>query len=99
MNVRLYVHVESTPSGPTWWAESPELPGFSAAASSLSELSVRAKWAVVDILRDDFGEDLDDFEIFLLPTEASTGNPGSTENPETGRGPGVVVTEQALAPA
>lgn len=38
MRVRMKLHVELADAAPVWWAESPDLAGFTAAANDLAEL-------------------------------------------------------------
>lgn len=69
--------------GAAWWAESAELPGFSAVASSLAELRNRVLLAVADILEEQ-GRDIGDAELrFTLAPEA----------PATGAEPAEVTTK------
>lgn len=54
MRVELIIHLENTDAGETvWWAESPAVPGFSAAAPTLRELRDRATEALRDFLAPD----------------------------------------------
>jgi hypothetical protein len=43
------VHLERTDDGPSWWAVSEEVPGFSAAADTLTELRTRIRAALSDL--------------------------------------------------
>ncbi len=43
------VHLERTDDGPSWWAVSEEVPGFSAAAATLTELRTRISAALSDL--------------------------------------------------
>lgn len=74
MDVRLLVHLERVDGGTTWWAESPEVPGFSVAAGDLLEVQHRAKWALTDILAET-GDELGRIAVELVPTEPPTTNP------------------------
>jgi len=58
MSVRVVLHLERLPETdkPAWWAESPDVPGFSAAALSLYELRIMAERALRD-LATEAGED------------------------------------------
>jgi predicted RNase H-like HicB family nuclease len=54
MDIALQIHVEASEAGtPVWWAESPDLPGFTASADSLAELRT-----VVDEVLAEFGSEL-----------------------------------------
>lgn len=46
----MHFHVESSPEGAVWWAESPDVQGFTAAAPSLAELRDRCRDALNDIV-------------------------------------------------
>ena len=74
MNVTLLVHLEAVESGLVWWAESPEVPGFSVTSTTLRELQVRAKMAMADIAEDE-GWVLDGIRAELVEEPPSTGNP------------------------
>lgn len=50
--IELVIHIEAANGEAVWWAESPEVPGFSAAAPTLAELRTRATAALAE-LRDD----------------------------------------------
>lgn len=47
MNVHLLIHLDE---GPTWWAESDDVPGFNASAESLAELRRRCMAALSEIV-------------------------------------------------
>ena len=47
------MHLERTDDGPSWWAVSEEVPGFSAAAATLTELRARITAALCHL---GFGE-------------------------------------------
>jgi predicted RNase H-like HicB family nuclease len=49
MNVTVRIHLEQTEVGATWWAEVPEVPGFSALGTSLDELMARSRVALTEI--------------------------------------------------
>lgn len=46
MKATLLIHVEPSEDEIVWWAESTDLPGFSAAAESLADLRVSARAAI-----------------------------------------------------
>jgi predicted RNase H-like HicB family nuclease len=46
MTIRLVIHLEALPDRPVWWAESPDVPGFSATEDTLGKLLNRAQWAL-----------------------------------------------------
>ena len=49
--IDLVIHLETVNSHRVmWWADSPQVPGFSAAADSLSALRARAKEALAEVL-------------------------------------------------
>lgn len=54
MQVNLLIHLEATGGDPAcvWWAESPEMPGFSAAADHLPELLRQAQEAIDELVSD-----------------------------------------------
>lgn len=90
MDVRLLVHLERVGEDTTWWAESPEVPGFSVAADDLAEVQARAKWALADILAET-GHELGKVAVELVATEPLTTNPAhpdehkAEQNSGTGR--------------
>lgn len=49
MEIRLLIHLDE---GPTWWAESDDVPGFNASASSLAELRKRCMASLIEIVPD-----------------------------------------------
>jgi predicted RNase H-like HicB family nuclease len=49
MTTELIIHLEVADGEVVWWAESPDLPGFTAAGSSLSELRELATAAIEEI--------------------------------------------------
>ena len=51
MRVQLILHLEDN----SWWAETPEVPGFSAVESNLNTLLVTAGRAIIDILEEQRG--------------------------------------------
>jgi hypothetical protein len=53
VDVQVILHLELTPDlARLWWAESPEIPGFSATASSVPELTRLTIEALDDIARE-----------------------------------------------
>jgi hypothetical protein len=52
MTVTMHAYLEPTGTGETssWWSESPDVPGFYAAAEHLPELIIRSEAAVREIL-------------------------------------------------
>lgn len=80
--VELTIHLENSDGEIVWWAESPDVDGFSAAAPSLSELRSRS----VAALRDLVSPDLDVVERLV----------GADCGPGEGRG-ARVVTSQLVA--
>jgi predicted RNase H-like HicB family nuclease len=48
--VELVIHLEPAGEESVWWAESPDVEGFSAAAPTLAELRVQATAALRDIV-------------------------------------------------
>lgn len=52
MVVEMLIHLEAADGAAVWWAEVPELPGFSAAADTLAELRAQARAAIDEIVRD-----------------------------------------------
>jgi predicted RNase H-like HicB family nuclease len=46
----LIIHLEGGGGEVVWWSDSPDVPGFSAAAPSLAELRARATAALEEIL-------------------------------------------------
>lgn len=50
MNVELVIHLDSADDQAVWWAESDDVPGFSASADSLVELRRRAHAAIGEIV-------------------------------------------------
>jgi predicted RNase H-like HicB family nuclease len=98
--ISLLVHGEFLPDARkiAWWAESPDVPGFSAAADTLVELRELATETIRDIWTDK-NEDPETIELRweLLPPEPETEGPRVAEKGEQKTaGPPVV---EFLAPA
>lgn len=56
---RVIIHLENPSGGPgAWWAESPDLDGFTAAAPSLTELRVISERALREIVEEAGGDPL-----------------------------------------
>lgn len=87
MDVRLLVHLERQAGDGIWWAEAPQVPGFSVAADSLVELQGLAKWALADILREN-GDDTEPVNVTveLVANEPFTSNPAHRVAPESAGG-------------
>jgi hypothetical protein len=108
MDIRVLVHLEAVPGEArlVWWAESPDVPGFSALDDDLPGLMVRTEIALGDQLS---GEALM-LHYELVSDEASTDNPApETEFVKTGAdgldvprsnpGQDVAITARPLVPA
>ena len=72
--VQLHVHLERVDGHPCWWADSPDVPGFSATADSLPEVVSRATWAIHDIYAEE-GADVERVVTHLVGRRPDTGNP------------------------
>jgi predicted RNase H-like HicB family nuclease len=81
MEVTLLLRLESIEEEPhfVWWAESPELPGFSAAADHLPQLLVQAKDAVLEL-----HPDAQVRACLFAPAPAVGAEPVRTELPGSG---------------
>ncbi len=55
MDVHVLVHLDRADDDWVWWAESPEVPGFYAAESSLQALLIRAEWTLANVLAEQSG--------------------------------------------
>lgn len=74
-DILLCVHIEADDEGEIqWWAESSDVPGFSALADSLVELEAQAKIALYDIAEQE-GWTVGQVRSCLVPNEPLTGNP------------------------
>ncbi len=62
MAVRLLVHLEPFGGRKIWWAESPDIPGFSASDATLKDLLTRSSWTLADIA-EERGEDPSSVEL------------------------------------
>lgn len=49
MDVTVRIHHEQTDDGARWWAEVPELAGFSALGTSLDDIKTRSRIALTEI--------------------------------------------------
>lgn len=69
-----FVHAGEDMPRSAWWAESPNLPRFSAVAPSLAELRNRVLLAVADLMGER-GESMNDVELrySLAPVPPATG--------------------------
>lgn len=76
MAVIVRIHAELVEGSMTWWADSPSIDGFSAAADSLQELILRSSMAVEELAELD---EVDSGEIEWQLAEA----PVSSDNPST----------------
>lgn len=78
MTIRLLVHLEPAGDRQLWWAESPDLPGFSASDDTLRALLARANWALAEITEEHGDDPIVDVMYELVGTSGSD-NPGSAE--------------------
>ena len=81
MQIDLEVHIEATgdrDEPAVWWAETEQVPGFSASAPHLAELLERTEAALSDILGDEVA-----LKPNLTPVE-SADSPGSAGAPNGG---------------
>lgn len=82
MRARILVHLEASESGPVWWAESADFPGFSAAADTLVDLRRRATAALSE-LAEERGESLGSLqESLALDGDGSEGPEMPTPDPD-----------------
>lgn len=76
MNVTMHAYLEPTGTGETssWWSESPDVPGFYAAAEHLPELIIRSEVAVREIVAEQNPDEPVSFSWALMasapPSEA-----------------------------
>jgi hypothetical protein len=76
--VRLHLYFERSDSGPTWWSESPDVPGFHATAKDMQNVILRSKFALAEILADDV-----DLTVQLIGQPPDTeGDPPATATGE-----------------
>lgn len=75
MKIRLVVHLDVADEQPMWWAESPDVPGFTATDRHLRGLRRRAARALRAIAIDRGWEGPLDVRPELAPFEAETDNP------------------------
>jgi hypothetical protein len=79
MTITVLIHMEPLDSGGVaWWAESPEVPGFSATAESLVELRVLAAHSIVDLLAEN-GQTPEGFRYRLVGSHARSAGDLLTE--------------------
>jgi len=78
MTIRLFVHLESAGDRQLWWAESPDLPGFSASDDTLRDLLARSSWALAEIA-EEHGEDPNVDVVYELVGTSGSDNPGSAD--------------------
>ncbi|MGH9209456.1 MAG: hypothetical protein ACRD2C_02095 [Acidimicrobiales bacterium] len=81
MKITLVVHLEPDPAvpGALWWADSPDVDGFSAFASSLSELREQALEALRDVLGETSVELVERLEGANLDAERKDARVATTE--------------------
>lgn len=75
MKVRLHIYLERHGDGreATWWAESPDAPGFYAVADHLQELVIRSGAALHEVLSEGRSEPVEvDLEPFLIGEPPAT---------------------------
>ncbi len=68
MRVTILVHLEDG----VWWAESPQVPGFSACQPSLRDVEAAAKLAIREILEELGTEEPIAFETRLVASQPTT---------------------------
>lgn len=85
MAITVHLHLDRTEEDATyWWAEAPRVPGFSAAADSMSELCTRVQLAIDDLAA--HGElDTSEVAFVLGETVAMSGNPTKVDRSDQGR--------------
>ena len=92
MDALLVIHFDSADGQEVWWAESPEVPGFTASADNLPEL----RTAIANVLPDlssDAGEDI----VFAAEQLADvTPNLPDTVVVESDQAPGSVANRPSL---
>lgn len=77
MTIELMLHLERADDQVVWWAETTDVPGFSAAADTLAELRERVRSALLEITG---GEPVELVERLAgLPSEAKTDSPVGPE--------------------
>lgn len=68
MNVTVHAYLESTGAGESsnWWSESPDVPGFYAAAEHLPELIIRSEAAAREIVAEQNPDEPVNFTWILM---------------------------------
>lgn len=75
MKVVLLVHMERLEDGgAVFWGETSEIPGFTVAADTLTELQTQARFALIEVLDDD-GDVLEELDVRLVPLQPQSSNP------------------------
>lgn len=96
--MRLKIHLEAAGApgdGFVWWAESDDLPGFSAAADHLPELLVESTAAIKEIE----GDDVEIIQEVVFDEEPRPQDPVWTTAPEAPIRQKTVVSASVLEPA
>lgn len=79
MAIRLLVHLEPAGDQQVWWAESPDVPGFSASDATLRDLLARSSWALTEIA-EERGDDPTSVDVvYELVGTIGSDNPGSAD--------------------
>lgn len=79
MAIRLLVHLEPSGDQQVWWAESPDVPGFSASDATLKDLLARSTWALAEIT-EERGEDPASMDlVYQLVGTVGSDNPTVAE--------------------
>lgn len=77
MAIRLLVHLEPVGDQQVWWAESPDVPGFSASDMTLRDLLSRASWALTEIAEERGGDPASVDPVYELIGTSGSDNPSS----------------------
>jgi hypothetical protein len=88
MDVRVLVHLETVPGDQrlAWWAESPDVPGFSALDDDLPSLIVRTNLALEELLED--RQPIVSFELVSDPPRSDNPAPDAPFIPDGQESPG-----------
>ena len=92
MDVIVRVHLERADEGVVWWADSPGLPGFYAAADSMKELRDVARVAISEVLIEG-GDVLESISELLVPSVVINGL-GKTSNQALSRSANQILYSQ-----
>lgn len=98
MDVEVLVHLEPATNELAWWAESPEVPGFTSVAASLQELMDHCEHALTEIFSER-QDALTSIQYRLVEDDSGNENPEPSSAPQAASGDVDEVRQVTRAPS